>query len=81
MASKTIEVVVWVMVDEDGDAVATVGERDSSENLSDLFDENIGGASDIARRVIKVVLNVPLPAPVTLKADVPAEGEAVLSVS
>lgn len=75
--AQTIEVVVFVMVDEDGNAVATLGDGDSRENLADLYDEQIGAGTEVARRVVKVVLTVPIPEPVVLSAELPADKETL----
>jgi hypothetical protein len=68
MATTTIE--VWVMVDQYGDY--DVG---TSEGLArEAYDGNIGG--DAARRLVKLLLTVPLPEPLVVTGTVPAPAEA-----
>jgi hypothetical protein len=77
MAQQTTQVEVWVLVDENGDAVASCDQ----DCLSDLYEEKIGTDHATGRRVVKVVLTVPLPRPVELSGTVPEEGEATLAVA
>jgi hypothetical protein len=75
--ATTTQVEVWVLVDENGDAVSSC----DPDCLSDLYEEHIGSDHATGRRVVKVVLTVPLPKPVELSGVVPAdEGEATLAV-
>lgn len=71
MATKRIE--VWVCVDEGGD-YACGNDRDGA--LDDYVDA-IDGTGPT--RLIRVLLDVPLPTPVTLTGAVPAEGAATLT--
>lgn len=70
------EVELWVLVDQDGNAVVSTEESD----LAELYDEKVGNDARFVRRVVKVVLSVPVMTEVTLRGTVPAEGEASLSV-
>jgi hypothetical protein len=70
------EVEVWVLVDSDGNAVATADES----LLDELYDEQVGGVAGLARRRVRVVLTVPVPEETVLRGTVPAEGEATLTV-
>lgn len=67
---------LWLMVDESGEYVVANEEGD----LADLYDEKVGEGAGMARRIVHVVVNVPLPATVILRGTAPAEGEASLSV-
>lgn len=60
---------VWVLVDENGDYVASSSEI----SLAEIYDDQIGGGNDLGRRLIKIKLTVPLPSPITLTGVVPAE--------
>ncbi len=69
-----MQVEFFVCVDCNGDA----GYGDNQAAAEEHYDENIGGSE--CRRVVKIVLDVPFSVP-TLTGAVPAEGEAVLTVS
>jgi hypothetical protein len=72
MAAELVEVVVWVMVDEDGSAVAS----DDGDTLHERYDDMVGGDRDLLNlRRIKVVLQVPKPAALVMTGTVPAEPE------
>jgi hypothetical protein len=72
------EIEVWVLVDSDGNAVAHT-DRDS---IAELYDEQIGGESAMARRLVKLSLKIPVPAEVALTGTVPDDGSpAVLALS
>jgi len=67
---KTVEVEIWVTVDEDGThAVATSRE--------DVDTSDLTGCT----RLVRVKLVVPLPCVPTLTGVVPAEGDAALAVA
>ena len=70
----TCEVWVWVLVDENGDHAATA----NADNLADVYDSEVGGGSELAKRKVHVVLTVPVPEPAELRGTVPAEGAAEL---
>lgn len=59
------EIEVWVIVDADGEYGVGVDEETAGESYSD------NGSSN-ARRVIRVVLNVPLPTVTEVEATLPA---------
>jgi hypothetical protein len=64
---------VWLMVNEDGEYVASHDE----DNLSELYDDYVGGSS-ANLRTIRLSLSVPLPQPVNVSVelpDVPQPGE------
>lgn len=68
METTTVE--VWVLVDEDGNYVAS----HDVDRLCEEYDDVIGGDRDSTSfRRIKVTLTVPLPKPVELTGVVPAE--------
>lgn len=66
---KTIEVEAWVVVDENGDHA--VGS--SSEAAAERYGEEIGDPAGLATRLVRVVLTIPAPQPITLRGVVPAE--------
>lgn len=76
---ETCEVVVWVLVDRDGDySVGKDQESAASNYEADFTNLNEG----METRYVKVVLTVPKPRPVVLTAVVPDEpSEGVLTVS
>jgi phosphoenolpyruvate carboxylase len=65
------EVEVFVMVDENGDYVAT----HIAERLTDLYEEDVNDDHGLGRRVIRITIKVPLPEIVDLKGEVPVEAE------
>lgn len=70
------EVEVWIVVDESGDFSVAATQAAAVERFAD----EIGG--DLATRQVKVTLRVPLPRPVELTGEVPAEpGGAELRVA
>jgi hypothetical protein len=73
MAQHTVE--VWVMVDADGNAVAS----HDADLLGELYDDHVGNDAGTARRVVKVELTVAVE-PIVLRGTVPAEPEGVLNV-
>ena len=75
--AKTMQVEVWVIVSEGEDYAVGVDE----EAAADAFENDVGEIKEAgATRRIRVVLTVPVPETVTLTGDVPAEGEAALTV-
>jgi len=68
-------VTVWVLVDVDGNAVADT----DPDRIGDRYTEDIGASDGTPRRLIEVVLTVPLLKAVKLTGDVPAMGEAKLT--
>lgn len=70
MATELVEVTVWVLVSENGDAVADC----DPDHLKDEWEADIGEFDPgAATRLIKLTLRVPKPAPVELTGEVPAE--------
>lgn len=69
-----MQVEFFVVVDENGD----IDGGSTADEARDHYNDKIGG--DACRRLIKLVLDVPFGVP-TLTGAVPAEGEAVLTVS
>lgn len=51
------EIEVFILIDEDGDFVAHADES----ALGQMYREEVGGDPALARRIIKLKLNVPLP--------------------
>lgn len=74
--ARTTQVTVWVLVGENGDYVVSADDAD----IGELFTDNVSDDPSYARRMVKVVLTVPLPEPVTMNGTVPAEGEVELNV-
>ncbi len=70
------EVEVWVLVDSNGEYVAGA----DPDSLADLYDEQVGGGAERARRMVKVVLKMPVPEYATMVGVVPAEEDGTLSV-
>ena len=73
--AETVEVTVWVLVDENGDYVAS----DAIGHATERYDEQIGADRDVTElRRVKVTLTVPVPKPAELVgavAAVPVAGE------
>ena len=69
---KTCEVEVWVLVDADGNYVASASE----DALADLYDADVGADASTGRRVVKVTLTVPLPQTVELTGEVTDDEDA-----
>lgn len=67
---KTVDIEVWVLVDENGDYVAI---DDDVDALEQRYDDAIGGVSNLARRIIQITLKVPIPVPIKLWGTVPPE--------
>lgn len=65
----TIQVEVWVLVDENGDYIAS----HDVDQLGEIYESQISADCGTAKRKVKVLLTVPLPEPVTLTGTVPAE--------
>jgi len=67
---QTCEIEVWILVDEDGGAVADC----DPSHLRDEYETDVGELDVTkAMRQIKVTLTVPLPKPIELTGTVPAE--------
>lgn len=75
MVTKTL-IEVWVLVDEQGNHVCSP----DADSLAELYEEKIGGTAELARRVLRLVVLVPLPEAVVLRGEAPVEGEAQLTV-
>jgi hypothetical protein len=75
-----MKVEIWLMVDENGNAVATA---DEAATLASLYDEVVGEDSAIARRIVKLTLKIDAPKPIELSATIPndASGEIALTVN
>jgi phosphoenolpyruvate carboxylase len=77
MPAKFAECEVWVLVDESGDYVCAK----QSDDLSQLYEDEMGEV-ELGRRYVKLTVRVPLPTPIEITADVPAEeGEPSVRVS
>ena len=64
---------VWVLVDADGNYVAS----DDAGHLGERYDDTIGNSADMARRVVRITVRIPTPAPLQVSVDVPAEQGSV----
>lgn len=70
----TVDIEVWVMVDEDGDYVVEV---DSSQ-LKDRYEQDIGELNgEKATRLVKLTVKMPKPKAVELTAEIGDETPAV----
>lgn len=69
MATGYIDVMVYVLVDEGGNVVASHDES----LLGDLYDEHVNEAAGVGRRVVKLTLSMPLPEAVEISLSVPGE--------
>jgi len=68
MEPITVEKEVWMIVDEDGDFVAS----HSQDALAELWESEIGELDfGKAHRIVKIVVRVPLPCPVVATVTVP----------
>lgn len=61
---------VWILVDETGDYA--VGE--DANTAAERYADNIGNGAG-AMRSVKVTLRIPLPKPIEVTAEIPAESE------
>jgi hypothetical protein len=69
-ADDTVQVVAWVLIDENGDYVAD----DDADKLAERYDEVIGGDRDtLNMRRVRVTLTVPKPRPAELVGVVAPE--------
>jgi hypothetical protein len=68
---------VYLLVDSDGNYVTAT----SQDCLSETYDNDIGSDSGLGRRVVKLIVKVPVQEEVSLTGDVPEEGEASLSIA
>lgn len=79
MAVEMCEIEVWVLVDENGDAVADVDPL----HLKDEYEADIGELEpQMARRVVRITVRIPKPRAVELVAvigDEPQTAEVVLA--
>jgi hypothetical protein len=67
---ETVQVEMWVLIDEGGDYVAC----EDGDTIHERYDEVVGGDRDtLSMRRVKVTLTVPLPKPVELVGTIPAE--------
>jgi hypothetical protein len=71
---------IWILIDENENVIATA--QENGEDMADLYENQIGGEGHLARRVVKLTLNIDAPKPLELSATVPndAEGELALTV-
>lgn len=75
--ANTVELMVWVVVDESGDYAVGV----DGDQAAERYAEDIGGdQGTIGIRRVKLTLTVPLPAPIQLTATVEAEETAEVKV-
>jgi hypothetical protein len=67
---ELVDVTVWVLVDENGDAVSDC----DPSHLKDEYEADIGELDPAtATRLVKVTLRIPKPKPIELAGTVPAE--------
>lgn len=73
--AQTVEVKVWVLVDEIGDYVAS----HDADALNDLYEEQIRSVSEAeGLRRVQITLTVPLPVPFQVEGSIEEDGEAEL---
>lgn len=63
------EVTVYLMIDENGDAVASV----DADGLGELYEDTHQGGPNMGRRVVVLTVNVPLPTEIEATIDIPEE--------
>jgi hypothetical protein len=68
--TETVDVTVWILVDQDGDYVCTLDRDDLGTLYGEVFTEL---TSEITTRYVKVTVQVPKPRPVELTATIAAE--------
>lgn len=68
-AMETTQVEVWCLVDEAGNYAVGI----DAEAAAEKYGEDVGESDAVAKRLVKVVLTVPIPKPVELVGVVPAE--------
>lgn len=74
MTTATVE--VWVVVDEDGDYAVGTGDDHAAERYREEIGDCEAGTRGMRR--VKVLLTVPLPAPIKLAVTAPADDAAAL---
>jgi len=67
-----VDVELWVVVDEAGNY--SVG--NDAEAAAEKYSDDIGDGDGTAKRLVKVILKLPTPKPITLTGKVPAEAGA-----
>ncbi len=70
------EVEAWILVDEDGNCVAS----DDIDHLTERYDECIGGAAGLSRRTVKITLKIDVASVVEMDGVAPPEGKPTLTV-
>ncbi len=70
------QIEVWLLCDSDGNHVCSP----DKDELAQLYEDSIGTDHALARRVLKLVVDVAVEPHVTLRGEAPAEGEASLVV-
>lgn len=73
-APATVSLSVFVMIDEDGNHAVHI-DRDELKNA---YDNDIGGDDILAKRVIALTINVPLPRDLAVTVDVPDEPQTAM---
>lgn len=78
-APQTIDVEVFVLVDEQGDYIAS---HDSAQ-LKEVYEQQVRELDGtMGTRIVRLVLTVPIPTEIVIKATVPCtEQPATVSVS
>lgn len=67
---ETVEVTVWVLVNEAGEAVADC----DSEHLNEEWEADHGDIdATLATRLVQITLTIPKPQPIAMTGLVPAE--------
>jgi len=76
--AKTMQVEVWVMVDQDGCSAVAGTAADAANDFHCTHGEPEAGH---ATRMVKVVLTIPVPAVAEVAVTVPAEAAPTAAVS
>ena len=72
-----VEVTVFVLVDGNGDYIAT----HDSDRIDELYDEDIGGETTLHKRLVEMKIKVPTPRTQVVHVTIPAEPVAEVEVT
>jgi len=70
---------IWILIDENENVVATA--QDDACDMEQLYEDQIGGECHLARRVVKLTLDIEAPKPLELSATVPADAKGELTLT
>ena len=72
-----VEVTVFVLVDGNGDYIAT----HDSDRIDELYDEDIGGEVTLNKRLVEMKVKVPTPRTQIVHVTLPVEPAAKIEVT